>query len=102
MDFPIDVPLKRPVVIGEETFSRLTFDEPDLGTTIAVEEQETPWDQTVVLLAGMAGVSRDVLLKVKESDFGEITKRVLAPYQEHIKSLGQEAGNGTESEPPKT
>lgn len=96
MDYPIEVVLQRPVTIDGKTIDKLVFDEPDLGTSIAVEEAKTPAAQTATLLAGMAGVDRAVLLKVKESDFREIGKRVLEPYQAHVKAragAGAETGN---------
>ncbi|MBR9651923.1 phage tail assembly protein [Thalassovita aquimarina] len=95
MDYPIEVQLKRPVTVDGQTHDKLVFDEPDLGTSIAVEEGKTPGEQTVILLAGMAGVDLDVMKKVKESDFREIGKRVLEPYQAHVAAqAGTEAGNG--------
>ena len=99
MDYPIEVALKRPVTVGGKTIDKLVFDEPDLGTTIAVEEAGSAAEQTAVLLAGMAGVDRAVMLKVKESDFREISKRVLEPYQAHVMAeRGAEPGNGVAAE----
>lgn len=99
MDFPVNIPLKRPIIMGGETHSALSFDEPDLGTNLAVEEANTPGEQTILLLAGMAGVDRSVIVKVKDSDFEQIAARVLEPYQEmqlaKIKARGGPApGNG--------
>lgn len=95
MDYPIEVGLKRPVTVDGQTHDKLVFDEPDLGTSIAVEEAKSSAEQTVLLLAGMAGVDRSVMMKVKESDFREIGKRVLEPYQAQIAAQqGSDAGNG--------
>lgn len=95
MDYPIEVTLKRPITVDGKTIDKMVFDEPDLGTSIAVEEARTPAEQTAILLAGMAGVDRSVMLKVKESDFREIGKLVLEPYQAHIAAQqGADAGNG--------
>jgi len=95
MDYPIEVALTRPITVAGKTIDKLVFDEPDLGTSIAVEEAKTPAEQTAILLAGMAGIDRAVMLKVKESDFREIGKRVLDPYQAHIAAQQEaDAGNG--------
>ena len=95
MEYPIEVTLQRPVTVDGKTIDKLVFDEPDLGTSIAVEEAKSPAEQTAVLLAGMAGVDRSVMLKVKESDFREIGKRVLTPYQAHVAAQQESAsGNG--------
>lgn len=94
MDYPIEVTLKRPVTHEGTTIDKLVFDEPDLGTSIAVEEEQSPAEQTVILLAGMADVDRAVILKIKESDYREIGKRVLHPYQSFIESqMKAEEGN---------
>lgn len=95
MNYPIEVILQRPVTIDGKVIDKLVFDEPDLGTSIAVEEAKSPAEQTAILLAGMAGVDRAVMLKVKESDFREIGKRVLEPYQAHVAAQsGSAVGNG--------
>ncbi|WP_068305274.1 phage tail assembly protein [Pararhodobacter sp. CCB-MM2] len=94
MDYPIEVTLKRPVVIGDQTYATLSFDEPDLATSLAVDEAKTGARQTVVLLAGMAGVPEAVILKIKESDYREIGKRVLDPYQKDVRArMGESSGN---------
>ncbi|TDE34115.1 phage tail assembly protein [Antarcticimicrobium sediminis] len=94
MEYPIEVPLKRPITVDGKTIDKLVFDEPDLGTSIAVEEAKSPAEQTAILLAGMAGIDCSVMLKVKESDFREIGKRVLEPYQAHIAAQQKDdAGN---------
>ncbi len=93
MDYPIEVPLKRPVTVDGKTIDKLLFDEPDLGTMIAVEEETTLARQSIALLAGMAGVDRTVLLKVKGSDYSEIQRRVLDPYQASL-DAEPDAGNG--------
>jgi hypothetical protein len=93
MDYPIEVTLQSPVTIDGETIDKLVFDEPDLGTMIAVEEEETLAHQTVALLAGMAGIERAVLLKVKGSDYAKIRQRVVDPYHESL-NAGTDVGNG--------
>lgn len=90
MDFPVTVNLKRPLSVGDQDIKSLTFDEPDLGTSIEVEEAKTPWGQTVILLAGMAGVSVEAIKRVKESDYREITRLVLDPYQQLQKDRAAE------------
>lgn len=95
MQYPINVKLQRPIKDGDETIEELNFDEPDLGTSLAVEDAEKPSEQTVILLSGMAGVSRELFLKVKETDFRVIGERVLAPYQAEMAKLAKDAeGNG--------
>ena len=96
MEFPVIIPLKRPITVDGTTYDTLAFDEPDLGTSIAIEESDSPTDQTLILLSGMSGVDRSVILKIKESDFREITERVLEPYQASVIARGAaDAGNGT-------
>lgn len=38
MDLPIVVPLTRPIILGDQTISELSFDEADLGAQIAYAE----------------------------------------------------------------
>lgn len=98
MDFPITVPLKRKITVGEDVFEELIFDEPDLQTTIDVEEAEKDSDKTVLLLAGMASVDRAVILKIKESDFRRVSEKVIDPYQDHVNSqAGGNLGNDTQA-----
>lgn len=92
MEFPVEVPLKRPITLGDDIYPALMFDEPDLGLNIAVAEAKNVMDQTVILLAGMAGVDRDVILKLKESDYRTVEARVLVPYQASV-SGGDPEGN---------
>ncbi|MFT4961810.1 MAG: hypothetical protein ACI92Z_002904 [Paracoccaceae bacterium] len=40
MDLPINIALKRPVFLGENTYDKLSFDEPDLACQIAYAERE--------------------------------------------------------------
>jgi hypothetical protein len=82
MNFPVTIELKRPIKTVDAEVGHLVFDEPDLGTSIQVEEAESPMDQTLILLAGMAGVSIDLIKRMKESDFRVVTRRVLVPYQQ--------------------
>lgn len=87
MEYPITVTLGRPITHDGSQIDTLVFDEPDLGTSIAVEEADGLGTQTAILLAGMAGIDKAIMLKVKESDYREIGKRVLEPYQAHVQSL---------------
>ena len=94
MKYPVEIKLMRPVTVDGKTFAALVFDEPDLGTMIAVEEADTNIEKTTALLMGMADVSRSVMLKVKGADFQEITKRVLEPYNaEQAEKHGVASGN---------
>lgn len=95
MEYPIKIDLQRPVTVDGNTTTQLVFDEPDLRTSIAVEEAPTRGAQTLELLAGMAGVSIEIIGRVKESDYTQIRRRVLDPYQAHIAaSHDAELGNG--------
>jgi hypothetical protein len=94
MKLPITIKLKKPVSVDGTTYDELTFDEPDLGTSIAVEEAEKATDQTVILLAGMAGVDREVVLKIKERDVETIMRDVMTPYQDGVAAArGGAVGN---------
>ena len=78
MDLPIDVLLTRPVVIGDQTYDTLSFDEPDLDAQIAYAELEasfsvppTPIDATRVnrfWIARLANIPEAVAGKIKDSD----------------------------------
>jgi hypothetical protein len=95
MDLPIIVPLTRPIVLGDQTFDALSFDEPDLDTQIAYaeleaslpepEKVEQPDGSTAEVhsaitaakvnrfwLARLAGVSEQVVGKVKDSDLAAV------------------------------
>lgn len=99
MQYPITVTLQRPVTVNGKTIERLEFDEPDMGTSIAVEEARTPGAQTAALLAGMAGVDLAVIHKVKERDFHEIERLVLEPYQADVAARrGEASGNDRTAE----
>ena len=93
MDYPIEITLQRPVNVDGKQIDKLVFDEPDLGTMIAVEEETTLARQTVALLAGMASIDRSALLMVKGCDYAEIRKRVVDPYHDSLDD-GEDAGNG--------
>lgn len=97
MDYPVEINLKRPITVNDVQHTKLVFDEPDFGTNIAVEEAESYAEQTVLLLAGMAGVSREVILKVKNTDMEQVQDRVLSPYQAEMQARvaerGEKAGN---------
>ena len=91
MEFPIDITLQRPVTVDGKTYNKLSFDEPDLGTSLDVEEAKRPQDQTLILLAGMAEVSVAVIRKLKERDFMAVRDRVLDPYQKETHERMQAA-----------
>ncbi len=97
MDYPIKVTLSRPITVKDQEHKALAFDEPDLGTVIAVEEAETAGEQTILLLAGMADVDVAVIKKIKERDFETINREVLKPYREA--NSGKEAGADVGNEP---
>lgn len=93
MDWPVRITLKRPIKLGDEEFSELEFDEPDLGTTIAADDASSEAEATVLTLAGMAGVSRDVILKIKRSDYEVIMEKIYpeAPEGEADVGSGEDA-----------
>ena len=96
MEFPITIDLKRPIETGDGALRQLVFDEPDLGLCIKVEETKSANDQTLTLLAGMAGVPVEVFLRMKEGDFRAVTRGVLDPYLKLQDQRAQEdsLGNG--------
>ena len=94
MKLPHTIDLNKPITIGDVTHKSLTFDEPDLRTSIAVEEVgEDAMQQTIKLLAGMAEVDDDVILRIKASDWDRVTNEVLNPYQAMVQAEVEKAGN---------
>ncbi|MGB0901204.1 hypothetical protein [Halocynthiibacter sp.] len=90
MEFPIEVTLKRPVKLGDETHSILLFDEPDLDAQLAYAELEASFAKppTVIdagrvtrfWIARLADVSDKVVGKIKGSDLdviNEVLEKVL-------------------------
>lgn len=95
MDLPIVVPLTRPIVLADQTFDMLSFDEPDLDAQIAYAELEASLPEPAKVeqpdgsiaevhsaitaakvnrfwLARLAGVSEQVVGKVKDSDLAAV------------------------------
>ncbi len=100
MDFPIDVPLKRPIVVGDKTYEKLSFDEPDLAAQIAYAELEatfsdppSPIDAARVNLfwiARLADIPEAVAGKIKDSDLEAVNAAAEAV-------LGFKAGKGADA-----
>jgi hypothetical protein len=95
MDLPIIVQLKRPFVADGQTYEALSFDEPDLDAQIAYAELEATFPEPEMVaqddgpdlpvyppilaakvnrfwLARLAGVSEQVVGKVKGSDLDAV------------------------------
>lgn len=97
MDFPIKVPLTRPIKNGDEDIAVLWFDEPDLDATIAYAELEKNFPEepgpveagiiTRFWISHSAGVSSELAGKVKESDMAAVNEAL-------DKVLGLPAGEG--------
>lgn len=78
MELPVTVPLKRPITVGDTTYSELVFDEPDLAAQIAYAELEASFanppskvDAARVLhfwISHLADVPAEVASKVKGRD----------------------------------
>lgn len=83
MDLPVTIPLQRPIVLGAETISDLTFDEPDLKAQIAYAELEQtfadpPSDAdsyrvTQFWISHLAGISLEAAGRIKETDMPKVT-----------------------------
>jgi len=111
MDLPIEVPLKRPVVVGDQTYDKLSFDEADLFAEIAYADLEASFsippskvDATRVNLfwiSHLASIPEAVAGKIKNSDLdavNEAVETILKPMFE--KGKGDEVGDDSGNEPP--
>lgn len=86
MDLPIEVPLKRPIVLDGQTYDKLTVDEPDLNMQIAYAELETgfsdpptPVDAVRVNLfwiSNLAEIPEKVAVKIKDTDLAAVMAAV--------------------------
>lgn len=99
MDLPVTVALKRPITMGEETITSLTFDEPDLGAQIAFADLEATLSEPQMMdqgngvslpvysgkdtirmhlfwIAQLSGVSEEVAKKIKKSDADAVSTAV--------------------------
>lgn len=86
MDLPIEVTLKRPITVDDVTVDKLSFDEPDLATTLEfaelkaeLSEKPTPRDAArvgIFWIARLASVSEKIAGKIKESDLDAINMAV--------------------------
>lgn len=82
MEFPVRIALSRPVTVEGQEIAVLVFDEPTLRVNIAVAEAKGYNAQMVALLSGMADVSAETILSLRESDFAAVSRQVLEPYQQ--------------------
>jgi hypothetical protein len=121
MDLPIEVTLTRPVVVGDQTYDKLLFDEPDLDTQIAYAELEASFPEPKMVeqpdgselpvhspitaakvnrfwLARLSGVPEAVIGKIKDSDLGAVN--AAAETVLGFKAgKGEGAGGGSGNEP---
>ena len=100
MDLPIEVKLTRPVVVNEQTYDKLAFDEPDLDAQIAYAELEASFPKAKVnrfWLARLSGVSEAVVGKIKDSDLEAVNAaaEAILGFKE-----GKGEGAGSGNEPP--
>lgn len=122
MDLPIVVPLTRPVVVDDQTYDTLSFDEPDLDTQIAYAELEASFPKPEMVeqpdgstlsvhspitaakvnrfwLARLSGVPERVIGKIKDSDLAAVNaaaEACLGLPDRKAKGAGEASGN----EPP--
>jgi hypothetical protein len=120
MDLPIEVKLTRPVVVNEQTYDKLAFDEPDLDAQIAYAELEASFPEPKMVeqpdgselavhspitaakvnrfwLARLSGVSEAVVGKIKDSDLQAVNAAAEAVLG--LKE-GKGDGAGSGNEPP--
>lgn len=123
MDLPIEVSLKRPLVVDGQTYDTLWFDEPDLDTQIAYAEleQTLPEPEKVkqddgsmlsvhspitaakvnrFWLARLAGVTEQIIGKVKDSDLGAVNAAAEAVMGLTAGNKGDGAGDALGNETP--
>lgn len=80
----VSVTLKKPVTHNDETYSALTFREPEVGDLLLAEKSEGGMAQMVTLLAAVSGVPLPAFKKIKSTDFKKImadTKKLLGNDQ---------------------
>lgn len=122
MDLPIVVALTRPVVVGDQTYDKLSFDEPDLDAQIAYAELEASFPEPKMVeqtngppkavhspitaakvnrfwLSRLSGVSETVVGKIKDSDLEAVNAaaEVVLGFKP---AKGKDAGDGSGNEPP--
>lgn len=111
MDLPIEISLTRPVVVGEQTYEKLLFDEPDLGTQIEYAELEASFSTPpssvdavrvhLFWISRLGGIPEAVAKKIKSSDIDAIDEVVESILKPMFKN-GEEkiAGDSSGNEPP--
>lgn len=123
MDLPIEVTLKRPVVVDDKTYDKLVFDEPDLAAQIAFAELEESFPDlktitleggaerkvyppvvqakvTLFWIARLSGVPEKVACKIKESDLEAVNRATLIALGhtvDDVSSGGSTGGLGNET-----
>ena len=87
-DKTVSVTLASPVELNGETFSTLTFREPDVGDLVRAEELAGPeaGQQTTIcaLLAAMSGMPWDAFHKIKVRDL----KRIMGETKDFLDGVG--------------
>lgn len=111
MDLPIEVPLKRPVVVGDQTYDKLLFDEADLNAEIAYADLEASFSNppskidaarvNLFWISHLAGIPEAVAGKIKNSDLdavNEAVETILKPMFD--KGKDEEDGDASGNETP--
>jgi len=92
----VEITLKVPVSFNGETFSTLTFSEPDVGCLVDAESVgEGEQTQLYAMLAGMCGMSFDAFRKIKFRDL----RRIMAATDHMVKNFDQDDAATGETSP---
>lgn len=90
------ITLSKPVSFNGETFTELTFTEPDVGCLVDAEAAgEGQQTQMFALLASMCGMPFDAFRRVKASDL----KRIIAATDHLVKNFNQDDETTGETSP---
>lgn len=84
----VNITLSKPVTHNDETYSALTFREPEVGDLLIAEKSEGGMAQMVTLLASISGVPLPAFKKIKGRDL----KRIIADTKD---LLGNDQTNTT-------
>ena len=77
IEFPIVVPLSKPVEHGGKTYSQVTIDrEPEIGDLAAMDPFEGQVMKSVALIASLADMPVPAVKKIRARDFAVVSKRM--------------------------
>lgn len=92
----VEITLKTPVSFNGETFSTLTFGEPDVGCLVDAEAAgDGSQTQLYAMLAAMCGMPFDAFRRVKYRDL----KRIVAATDHMVKNFEQDDEETGETSP---